>query len=162
MDSDRSIDRGVQKRPKITTDLQYVCLRKSTHRDFRGPNNFSTARRCFYYRRRNPNFRRRFDGCRRCGYNLFTSIKPLRTFIEKHLTVFNSLKKALDTCRNTTTQYRHHFDHSLLFLLVYGGWDAREKSVPARLGTRVRHRFKGPDFGTFNTFKTFCSHFKTH
>ena len=47
MDFDRSTDRGAQKRSKFTIGLQHVHLRKSAHFYFRGPNNFSTARRWF-------------------------------------------------------------------------------------------------------------------
>ena len=45
MDLDRSTARGGPNRSGFTIGLQHVHLRKSTHFYFRGPNNFSTARR---------------------------------------------------------------------------------------------------------------------
>ena len=45
--------------------MRSVCLLKSTHRGFRGPNNFLLARRTFLRRNRPSFFRRRFDRCQR-------------------------------------------------------------------------------------------------
>ena len=39
-------------------------MKKSTHRGFRGPNNFLLARRTFLYRNRTSNFSTRIDRCR--------------------------------------------------------------------------------------------------
>ena len=44
--------------------MLYVCRIKSTHRGFRGPNNFLLARRTFLCRNRTSFFRRRIDRCR--------------------------------------------------------------------------------------------------
>ena len=55
-----SIDRGARKRSKTVEKIiafLYVCLIKSTHCGFRGPNNFLLARRTFLYRNRTSFFR---------------------------------------------------------------------------------------------------------
>ena len=56
IDFDASIDRGTQKRSKILSGLRYVCVRKSTHRDFRGQNKFLPERRQFRLCRPKSNF----------------------------------------------------------------------------------------------------------
>ena len=56
IDVDDSIDRGAQKRSKISWRLPYVCRRKSTRRDFLDPNKCLLARLYFFRCRSNSDF----------------------------------------------------------------------------------------------------------